>query len=228
VAAEPTEHHLAVRRTARYHTLRKGDGVPGVVWVVAHGYGQLAGTFIRYFADLLDDRTQIVAPEALNRCYLVPVTSAPAAERPVGATWMTREDREHEIADYVAYLDALLSMLSTEWGEPRPRIRALGFSQGAATMMRWCGSGHSRVDDWILWGGLVPPDMDLPALAAALDGRKLVIVIGDSDSYLPAATVAAELSRLEAAGIGSQLITFDGGHAIERATLTRLSELLQS
>ncbi len=107
MAATPNEHHVAVERSARYHTLGKAHGDVSEVWFVLHGYGQLAGEFIRYFADLDDGSRLIVAPEALNRFYTVSVTSAPAAERSVGATWMTREDRERDIADYVAYLERL-------------------------------------------------------------------------------------------------------------------------
>src|SRR5690348_9673298 len=103
------EFHIAVGRTARYVVLGSTAKTGGLreVWVVLHGYGQLAATFARYF-EILDDGTRlIVAPEALNRFYLTGPTSGPANERPVGATWMTREDREHEIEDYVAYLDTL-------------------------------------------------------------------------------------------------------------------------
>jgi hypothetical protein len=40
------EHHLTVRRTARYHVL--GDAAEAIreVWIVCHGYGQLAAEFI--------------------------------------------------------------------------------------------------------------------------------------------------------------------------------------
>jgi len=60
---------LRVLRTARYYTL--GDGTaPRHLWFVLHGYGQLAGDFIRYFGDLARDDRFVVAPEAMNRFYL--------------------------------------------------------------------------------------------------------------------------------------------------------------
>ena len=43
----PHTHHLRVARTARYYTLGGGGLAPRVVWFVLHGYGQLAGQFIR-------------------------------------------------------------------------------------------------------------------------------------------------------------------------------------
>src|SRR3954465_8151819 len=99
--ATPAEHHIPVRRTARYYTLGDTSTTPRELWIVLHGHGQLAGAFIRYFGDLEDGGTLVVAPEALSRYYLVPIDSAPASERGVGATWMTREDRVHEIDDYL-------------------------------------------------------------------------------------------------------------------------------
>jgi predicted esterase len=217
-----TASHIEVHRTARYFTLGANTAVPRELWIVLHGIGQLAETFVRYFADLDDDETVIVAPEALNRYYLVPFDSAPAHERPVGATWMTRVDRDADIADYVAYLDTLHHALGAKWPAATPTINVIGFSQGAATVSRWCALGTSRVDRWILWGGLVPPDLDLATLGRALNGRALTIVIGDSDKYLTTAAVVAERVRLERAGIAVDVVGFEGGHAINRFALKQL------
>src|SRR5207249_11468139 len=139
------EHHIDVTRTARYFTLGgSGSGV-AEVWFVCHGYGQLAGRFIRYFAALDDGTRLIVAPEALARFYLGEVTG-PSANRKIGASWMTREDRLTEIDDYVRYLDALFQEVLRRLEPRAPRVTALGFSQGAATVSRWATLGKSRVD----------------------------------------------------------------------------------
>jgi len=64
------EHHLIVPRSARYFTL--GELGPGTrdVWFVCHGYGQLAGRFLRQFEPLMDGTRFVVAPEGLSRFYL--------------------------------------------------------------------------------------------------------------------------------------------------------------
>ncbi|MDE3054320.1 MAG: phospholipase, partial [Gemmatimonadota bacterium] len=85
------EHHLRVRRTARFHSL--GEFGPGVreIWIACHGYGQLAGRFLRHFRAAAHPERLIVAPEALSRFYLDnALPHGPDAR--VGATWMTRED----------------------------------------------------------------------------------------------------------------------------------------
>lgn len=118
------EHHVKVSRTARYFTIGECSEKTRNVWIVCHGYGQLASYFIRNFESLTTQGdTLIVAPEALSRFYLAGTGGR------VGATWMTREDRLHEITDYLDYLDTLLLTIS----QPLPadvKVFVLGFSQG--------------------------------------------------------------------------------------------------
>lgn len=209
-----------MQRTARYYALG-GDSTPvRAVWFVLHGHGQLAGDFVRYFADLASDDTLIVAPEALSRYYLVSVDSAPARDRPVGATWMTREDRASEIADYVEYLDSLYATIAAS--AAGASISVLGFSQGAATATRWVTQGKVPATRLVLWGGLMPPETDLSRGADVLRGAKLTLVIGDRDKYVNAAMVESEEARLRAAGIPFDTIRFAGGHAIKRTVFEEL------
>jgi len=218
--AHPHTHHLRVQRTARYYTLGGEGGAIRTIWFALHGYGQLAGEFIRYVAELADDETLVVAPEAMNRFYLANVDKIPARDRPVGATWMTREDRESEIADYVEYLDTLFD----ELGNGSARVNVIGFSQGAATATRWATHGRSRIDRLILWGGLVPPDSDLSKGHSALRHVQLTLVLGRRDHYVDDSMLAAEQARLDAAGIPYSVIRFDGGHAISRGVFPQLLE----
>ena len=215
----PHAHHLRVERTARYYTLGAESGDVGAIWFVLHGYGQLAGTFARFFADVTKRGVLVVAPEALNRFYLVSPGSAPAHERPVGATWMTREDRESEVSDYVEYLDALHEEIAAS--RPVP-VTALGFSQGAATATRWLLNGRSHIDRLVLWGGLMPPDADLVRGAVRIRDARVTLVAGTRDQYISEEILAAERARLDAAGVDCEMIQFDGGHVISRSVFPRL------
>ncbi|HXT15934.1 MAG TPA: hypothetical protein VN706_09930 [Gemmatimonadaceae bacterium] len=220
-AVHPHVHHVRVQRTARYYTLGAERGGFAAVWFLLHGYGQLAGEFIRYFADLGGDDVLLVAPEAMNRFYLVSPSKAPAAERPVGATWMTREDRESEVADYVEYLDALAEEIAPMLA-PDAAINVLGFSQGTATATRWVTHGRVRAARLVVWGGLLPPDSDLTHGHSALRHVPLTIVLGTRDQYVNEDMLTAELARLDAAGIPREIIRFDGGHAISRGVFAEL------
>ena len=223
------EHHLSVRRTARYYTLGPSDSAKEV-WFVLHGYGQLAGAFIKLF-ELLDDGSRlIVAPEALNRFYLVGPEAMPAAERPVGATWMTREDRDHEIEDYVAYLDDVATGVLEPLralGEV-PRVVLLAFSQGTATGARWIARGTIRPRHVVMWGGFLPPEIDDATKAPAFQRVSLRLVIGSRDGIVTPERLADEERRLTKAKLSYRLIRYSGGHGIARETLREVASELTS
>ena len=211
-----------MRRTARYYTLGGGSDCVRTVWVVLHGYSQRAAVFIRSFSDLAAPDALVVAPEALNRYYLVGPEAGTATERPVGATWMTREDRASEISDYVEYLDTLFDEVILEHVRSGARVAVIGFSQGAATATRWLVHGRGSIDRLILWGGLLPPETDLSAANARLRATPLTIVVGTRDQYIDEDSLAAEVARLDAAQLSCDLIRFDGGHVITRGVFPQL------
>ena len=217
----PHAHHLRVQRTARYYTLGGASPTLSAIWFLLHGYGQLAGTFIRYFSDLASDDSLLVAPEAMNRFYLASSEKATGAERPVGASWMTREDRASEIADYVEYLDALYDAVSESAGGALPPINVIGFSQGGATATRWVTHGRARISRLILWGSLLPPETDLSA-GHALRRARLTLVVGNQDQYIDDAAWATERARLDAAKVPYDAIRFDGGHVVRRGVFPQL------
>jgi predicted esterase len=213
---------MRVQRTVRYYTLGAPNGAPKVIWFVIHGYGQLAGQFIRYFADIAADDVLVVAPEAMNRYYLVTPDKTPARDRPVGATWKTREDRESEIADYVEYLDTLFDEVASEAVKFGARVNVIGFSQGTATASRWATHGRATLHRLILWSGLIPPDTDLTHGHSALRHTALTLVLGTSDHYVDEKMFAAERARLDAARIAHDVVRFEGGHVIDRSVFPRL------
>jgi hypothetical protein len=119
------EHHLRVERTARYFTMgapeRAPEGGIDELWYVCHGYRQSAERFLGHFRSIGDEHRIIVAPEALSRFYIEPAEGRHGPADRVGASWMTREDRESEIRDYVGYLDALDARITAELGwKPGP------------------------------------------------------------------------------------------------------------
>lgn len=216
-AHRPHEHHLAVRRTARVHSLGDLEGAPEL-WIVLHGYGQLAVDFIAPFAAIAGTSRAIVAPEALNRFYRDRESKGGHAGRPVGATWMTREDREVEIADYVAYLDAV----ADRWGAGRP-LTVLGFSQGVSTLLRWVAHGHTTAARVVAWAGELPPDVDLVAHRARFPAHGLDLVMGSVDEYHSWINLDGVKGRLDEAKVPYRLHIFDGGHRLDRRTLLALA-----
>lgn len=214
------EHNLSVPRTARYVTLGDAAGA-GQVWFACHGYGQLAARLLEKLRVLDDGRRYVVAPEGLSRFYL---TESPA-ERRVGASWMTREDRLNEIADYVRYLDAVYDEVFGRVDRARVSVHALGFSQGTATVSRWTVMGRAQIDRLVLWGGELPPDLDLSLEPGAgrLRAARLTLVYGRSDQFITPKVVRETVERLRTHGIPHREIPFDGGHQLEDSVLVHLA-----
>ena len=207
------EHHLSTPRTARYHTL--GDPASARhIWIVLHGYGQLARYFLRPFEGLETDKL-IAAPEGLSRFY------SDAAHIRVGATWMTREDRDHEITDQAAYLDRLAEHLQQQCVPGTP-LSVLGFSQGVATACRWALSTQVEMERLVLWGGTIPPEIDAAAIHEKLQGRTIVLVHGEQDMLVKEEALAHNEARLREAGVSHEAVRFTGGHGLDRPTLRQI------
>jgi len=215
------EHHLAVAKTARYYSLGEPGPATRQLWFVCHGYGQLAGRFLRHFEPLDDGSRVIIAPEGLSRFYL----SESPAERRVGASWMTREDRLVEIGDYVRYLDAVHDHVRGGMRSEPVSVHAIGFSQGAATVSRWAALGKTHVDRLVLWGGEFPPDLDLtPGMVAErLRSARLTLVYGRADELITPKVVRQIGERLRASGVPYEEMPFDGGHELNETVLKQLA-----
>jgi predicted esterase len=215
------EHRFRATRSARYFTL----GTPGPqvsdLWIVCHGYGQLARDFLAGFGGIEHASRLIAAPEALSRFY----AGSPDARQPgarVGASWMTREDRLAEIEDQVAYLDGVTAELLAHLPAV-PRLRVLGFSQGVSTVCRWAALGQSRPAAVILWAGEIPADVPAPVLRERLGRIEVHLVAGTRDRLVPDSVVAHHEARLLDAGIEPRVHRFDGGHRLDNQVLAVLA-----
>jgi predicted esterase len=216
VSGPPVAHHLRVSRTARYYTQGEVEGAQEV-WFVLHGYSMLAASFLQWFAPVVEPGRLLVAPEGLSRSYF-----EERGVRRVGASWMTREDREAEIEDYLNYLDRLAERVRLSVpGEPR--IEVHGFSQGAAAASRWVAFGRIRPDRLVLWGERVPPDLPLDRHGERLARAGLTIVAGTRDRHVSDGDLEAERIRLAAQGIGPIIHRFDGGHRVDAGVLRSLT-----
>ena len=207
------EHRITVPRTARYHTLGNARTAKAI-WIVLHGYGHLARYFLRKFEPVAEGLF-IVAPEGLSRFYL------DEAHTRVGATWMTREDREHEIADQVTYLDLLTRHCAEQTPGGTP-LGVLGFSQGVATACRWAVTGSTRPERIILWGGTLPPDISTATMAAGLATCAIDIVQGETDTLVPLAAGTQAAARFREAGVPHAMHQHPGGHDLDTLLLGRL------
>lgn len=210
------DNHIQTYRTARYYTSGELSDKTKSIWFVIHGYGQLARDFIKEFEELVNDETFIVAPEALSRFYLDSGTGS------TGASWMTKEDRENEINDYVNYLDELylkiVSEIKVVSGVPLLTLNALGFSQGVSTLSRWAAMGKSKFEKLIFWAGDIAKDID----TSKFINTEIHLVIGNKDRYFPGVINNIHDKMLDDNGIKYETTIFDGGHEIKMDVLKKI------
>lgn len=212
----PKENHIKVTRTARYYTLGEINNNTKKVWIVLHGHKMLAGNFIKTFAELADAGDYIIAPEALSRLYVK------GDYGDVGANWMTKEDRESEISDYVNYLDELFEKEITPYKKKSSfEINTLGFSQGAATLSRWLSYGKARVDKAIFWCGNLAHDVDY-SKSEQFKHTSIYLVFAENDQYYPSNFYKTQIELLQKYGIEPKSHVFNGKHEINAGLIKEL------
>lgn len=197
---------------ARYFTAGKLDTKTRQVWIIFHGYGQLAQYFSKKFEPLAAENIYIIAPEGLSRFYLSELTEQGRFDNKVGATWMTRENRQMDIDNYIRYLDAVYENELSSF--PNVSVTLFGFSQGCATVCRWAVEGKAKFDRLILWAGLFPPDMNFDKGHAVLADKKTIMVVGDKDHFLTTERIAEFDELAGKLQIKPDKISFPGKHEI--------------
>src|SRR6266702_1932697 len=106
---------------------------------------------------------------------------------------------------------------------PAERVTALGFSQGAATVSRWAGMGRSPIDHVVLWGGELPPDLDLAAARERLSRVRFTLVYGVADEFITQTVIDGIVARLREHGIAHSVRQFEGGHELNEDVLREVA-----
>ncbi len=182
-------------------------------WLILHGYGMLAQGILHWFRAAERPGRVLIAPEALSRFY-----AEEKGIRRVGASWMTREDRENDLADQQAYLDRVVR----EFVGVIPRLELHGFSQGVAAGARWVIRGVRPVARLVCWGGTVPHEIDPAALGQLLGGNPVHFAVGERDHWVAPTLVEADAARLREGGCPTVVHHFVGGHRVDNGVLELL------
>jgi predicted esterase len=206
------KHNITINKTATYHTL--GDvKTAKTIWFVLHGYGMLAEFFIKKFEPIINSETCVIAPEGLSKFYTEGFSGR------VGATWMTKQDRETEILDYINYLNQLHRFICTENTNPELKINLLGFSQGGATVSRWAANGKAKFNNLILWASVFPDDMNFEQI----NTKNTFLLYGNDDEFATHEKVTQQ-KKLLSNTTSFNIIEFEGTHDIPKAVLLEQSE----
>lgn len=186
---------------------------PTKVLFVLHGYGQLTRFFIRKFQSLNKDWL-IIAPEGMHRFYLE------GSSGRVGASWMTKENREDDISDNINWLDQLFFKIKSE----HPSLSSfhlLGFSQGGATAARWA-STKDYFKSIILWACVFPPDLNQNIELENISSKHFVL--GSEDQYYNEEQQKDLINYYQSKKFATHLYT--GDHNIDSEILSKVIQSL--
>ena len=177
------------------------------IWLIFHGYAQLAEEFIHSFSQLNKAENVLIFPQGLSKFYLKGVGNK------IGANWMTSHERQIDIRNYLAYLDELFEH------EVKPHLHELtlnilGFSQGGHTASRWINHSKIRYNKLILWGSGLAHEINKHDVQQAFSMGKNLLVIVDRDRFIPASKLEKAKRKYSAIGFEYELLEYHGDHDI--------------
>jgi len=210
------QKNIIVPKTARYFVLGEPSESIENVWIVCHGYAQLANYFIRNFEPLNDGKTLIVAPEGLHRFYWQGFSGR------VVASWMTKEQRLEDISDYCNFLELVYNEVIRLFKGREVKINVFGFSQGSATVLRWLSIKKPMIHNLFLWGGTFPSDINFELEKNYFDTFKIYFVMGTQDEFISPAEIHKQEEILRKNEINFESIRFEGKHEIPNSVLLKL------
>lgn len=208
-------NYIDFQSKARYYTFGELNENTRYLFIAFHGYGQMANYFIRNFQGLGDEYF-IVVPEGLHHFYLEGMTGR------VGASWMTKEDREVDIENQSAYLNKIISQFG-ELKKQNVKLCIFGFSQGVATALRWVVRNKINSDFFFSWAGSLPNDLPPTLVESVMKESKMFIILGDTDPYFTTKARGAMNSLIESYNLRVEKIRYEGDHRIFPEILNKIA-----
>ena len=194
------ERAISAATHGRYLVDAPASAAPRPLLVGFHGYAEAAETQLERLRSIPgSDRWLLVAVQGLNRFYR-------GRSSDVVASWMTRQDRELAIADNVAYVGAVVDLVSREWSVDG-RVAFAGFRRASRWRSAAAAAGDGR--RVIAVGGDVPPELDRAALARI---PAVLIARGSRDGLYSEQTFESDVLRLRAAGARVDAVALDADH----------------
>ena len=182
--------------------VRRSDGPARGVLAGFHGYSETAAIQMTRLEQIAAGRPwTLLSIQGLHRFYR-------GRSQEVGASWMTREDRETAIADNLAYVAGALRLVDAD---AAGGVVFAGFSQGVAMAYRAAllGTQPRAARGVIAVGGDVPPEL---LADPRLTFPPLWIARGSSDEWYTAAKFDADVAALRARGVSFTPFVYDAPH----------------
>ncbi|WGK64148.1 alpha/beta hydrolase [Croceiramulus getboli] len=202
-----------------YSTLNKRTDKTKNVWFVFHGMGYLSRYFLNYFKHLNREENYIIAPQAPSKYY------QDDRFKHVGASWLTREERDRSMQNNLNYLNAVFEGELGTVDLSNLRFIVLGYSQGVSVALRWIASRNISCDDLVIHSGGLPEELEKSQFEH-LQNASIHQVFGDSDHYISPSRLDLEQKKSKAL-FGDQVtqVVFKGGHEVNTSFIEQLSSI---
>ena len=200
---------------APYYILGHVDNQTKSIWVIFHGYGQLASEFIGNFKVVNMNENVLIFPQGLSKFYLKGVAGK------IGANWMTSYDREIDITNYIQYLDQLYQQ-EIRPHNSRINFNILGFSQGGHTATRWIYRSKLDYNKLVLWGTSLAHEINREQVEAYFSNRKNQVIVGSHDRFIDQLQLSKVRKRYAKMGFNYSLKVYNGGHDLHPEILKEL------
>ncbi len=201
-ALQPVVEIIPATTHGRYLVEPPASGQAAPLLVGFHGYAETADSHLGHLRLIPGSSGWLLtAIQGLHRFYR-------SKTGEVVASWMTRQDREHAIADNRAFVLDVVDRVAAGYPAEDCLVYA-GFSQGAAMAYRAAARSRRRCEGLIVLGGDVPPEIGSdPAthLPPILLGR------GRDDPWYTEDQLRLDLSVLAGLGSDVEVCRFEGGH----------------
>lgn len=215
------EKQISITAQATYETMGDLNARTSTIWLVCHGYGQLAKYFIRRFDVLNPAQHYVIAPQGLSKFYL------DTKYDKVGASWLTKETKEMELQNQLNYIDSVWKTEKEVINQAgldvnKLKINVLGFSQGCAAACRWVVSRQIAFSNLYVWAGLLPQEILKEDFDFMPDTSQVHFVVGKDDEFRKLLNFASEIQKIKKLLPTAQIVSFDGGHEVKREVLASL------
>ena len=195
-----TEVRVIAATTHGRVLVRRGESTQERYLFGFHGYLENAETQMARLAGIPGSASwTLVSVQALSRVYR-------GRTEEIAASWMTRQDREHAMADNIRYVDAVIDDVVRD---PRARIVHIGFSQGAAMAFRAATRAVTRAAGIVSICADVPPELLAdPSVAFP----RVLFARGMGDEWLTQEKFDRDVAALRQRGADVHPLVFEGGH----------------
>lgn len=201
------EHHVTCEIQARYFVDEPDCDSIKATWMLLHGYGQLARDLRVCFAPCLNPGIRCIYPEGLSNFY------SSLRKSRVGASWMTRENRQVAINNALQYLKTVVD------NSVKPDL-ILGFSQGAEMASRLSLLLESKT--LVLWGGRLAPEVFEPEMLEKMRTKKVIKVQASDDVIYTMEQHEKDCEQYDSYGITYEVMPFQGAHEVPELQVERL------